>query len=240
MGGLTIIDSNTQSSHYHNHKGFLFRNYFFLGAASSCIFFTLSFHLSPAASSSSSCTSSPSPVPSLDAPPPPLSPVAEEDGSVILKLAGGLCVLIFCLECVVLTLAFFLKYYANVDGGDNSMKRSAKVQQMEDEDIPNPPRSHHIRCRLWMHLLLHFLRVLVRRPHGGHSFKFNFSRLCFCPDFHENRGFSGEFEILCERRRWVYDTEIGWRVVCVDLLFGVGCAYTCFFTQVLCECGWWG
>ena len=65
--------------------------------------------------------------------------VREEDGAVILKLAGGLCVLIFCLEWVVLTLAFFLKYYVNVDGGDNSMKRSAKVQQMEDEDMKNWP-----------------------------------------------------------------------------------------------------
>ncbi|KAF7838594.1 Transmembrane protein [Senna tora] len=43
--------------------------------------------------------------------------VREEDGSLILKLAGGLSILIFCLEWVVLTLAFFLKYYAHVDGG---------------------------------------------------------------------------------------------------------------------------
>ena len=67
--------------------------------------------------------------------------VREEDGSVILKLAGGLSILIFCLEWVVLTLAFFLKYYAYVEG-DNSKTlamRSAKVQQDEDlKDWPWP------------------------------------------------------------------------------------------------------
>lgn len=46
--------------------------------------------------------------------------------------------LIFCLEWVVLTLAFFLKYYAYVEGGDLP-KRSAKVQQVEDEDMKNWP-----------------------------------------------------------------------------------------------------
>ena len=70
--------------------------------------------------------------------------VREEDGEVILKLAGGLCVVIFCLEWVVLTLAFFLKYYAYVEGdandGDNiATRRSAKVQQDEDlKDWPWP------------------------------------------------------------------------------------------------------
>ncbi|KAJ6379301.1 hypothetical protein OIU76_016011 [Salix suchowensis] len=42
--------------------------------------------------------------------------VREEDGAVILKLAGGLCLLIFCLEWVVLVLAFLLRYYAFVEG----------------------------------------------------------------------------------------------------------------------------
>ncbi|KAJ8551658.1 hypothetical protein K7X08_021673 [Anisodus acutangulus] len=71
--------------------------------------------------------------------------VREEDGEMILRLGGGLCALIFCLEWVVLTLAFFLKYYAyvegygngNVGGGSISMKRSAKVQ--DEEDIKNWP-----------------------------------------------------------------------------------------------------
>ncbi|GFZ14334.1 hypothetical protein Acr_24g0005240 [Actinidia rufa] len=182
-GGLAVIDSNTQSSHYHTHKVFLFCNYILLGAASSCIFLTLSLRLVPSlcgfflillhvltiAGAVSGCTAS-----SLSSTSSGRwygvhmvstvltaifqgsvsiliftrtgdflgnlkSYVREEDGAVILKLAGGLCVLIFCLEWVVLTLAFFLKYYANVDGGDNSMKRSAKVQQMEDEDMKNWP-----------------------------------------------------------------------------------------------------
>lgn len=68
--------------------------------------------------------------------------VREEDGSVILKLAGGLAILIFFLEWVVLTLAFFLKYYASVEGGNNSraiVLGSAKVQQDEDlKDWPWP------------------------------------------------------------------------------------------------------
>ncbi|XP_038711443.1 uncharacterized protein LOC120005723 [Tripterygium wilfordii] len=42
--------------------------------------------------------------------------VREEDGRVILRLVGGLCVLIFCLECVVLTLSFVLRYHAFVEG----------------------------------------------------------------------------------------------------------------------------
>ncbi|KAF7836100.1 UPF0496 protein 4-like [Senna tora] len=68
--------------------------------------------------------------------------VREEDGSVILKLGGGLSILIFCLEWVVLTLAFFLKYYAHVDGDSRVVTlgmRSSKVQQEEDvKDWPWP------------------------------------------------------------------------------------------------------
>ena len=69
--------------------------------------------------------------------------VREEDGAVILKLAGGLCVVIFCLEWVVMTLAFFLKYYAyvesDVNGNSAAMKRTAKVKQDEDlKDWPWP------------------------------------------------------------------------------------------------------
>ncbi|GFY91603.1 hypothetical protein Acr_07g0017990 [Actinidia rufa] len=166
MGGLTIIYSNTKA----RTSATLFCNYFLLGANSSCIFFTLSFsphpcgffliilHFLSISGAVYGCTSSSTSSGRWGFSGEFLkSYVREEDGSVILKLAGGLYVLIFCLEWVVLILAFFLKYYANVDGGDNSMKRSAKVQQMEDEDIPNPPLPHHLRCRLWMHLLLHFL-----------------------------------------------------------------------------------
>lgn len=65
--------------------------------------------------------------------------VREEDGVMILRLAGGLCALIFCLEWVVITLAFFLKYYASVEGnnGTVAMKNRAKVQ--DEEDIKNLP-----------------------------------------------------------------------------------------------------
>ena len=67
--------------------------------------------------------------------------VREEDGVVILKLAGGLCVAVFCLEWVVLGLAFVLRYYAFVEGdgignGQSSNQRNGKVQ---DEDLKNWP-----------------------------------------------------------------------------------------------------
>ncbi|KAK6911773.1 hypothetical protein RJ641_023866 [Dillenia turbinata] len=64
--------------------------------------------------------------------------VREEDGVVILRLAGGLCVLIFCLEWVVLTLAFFLKYFASVAANEGSSNanhnsmRTAKVGHQEE------------------------------------------------------------------------------------------------------------
>ncbi|KAL2519971.1 hypothetical protein Fot_23894 [Forsythia ovata] len=67
--------------------------------------------------------------------------VSEEDGVVILKLAGELCILIFFLEWVVLTLAFFLKYYAYIerDGANSQATRSAKVQNDEDLNyLPYP------------------------------------------------------------------------------------------------------
>lgn len=68
--------------------------------------------------------------------------VREEDGAVILKLAGGLTILIFFLEWVVLVLAFFLKYYACVEGNGSSAivpVRSGKVQQDEElKDWPWP------------------------------------------------------------------------------------------------------
>ncbi|KAL1211409.1 hypothetical protein V5N11_023427 [Cardamine amara subsp. amara] len=61
--------------------------------------------------------------------------VREKEASMILKLAGGLCVVIFCLEWMVLVLAFFLKYFAYVDGDGNNngvaMRRTGKVQSEE-------------------------------------------------------------------------------------------------------------
>nr|GMD22002.1 Transmembrane protein [Ipomoea batatas] len=70
--------------------------------------------------------------------------VREDDGALILKLAGGLCVMIFCLEWVVLLLAFVLRYHAFVDGNDSgarnaTIRSSAKVQDSEDlKDWPWP------------------------------------------------------------------------------------------------------
>lgn len=60
--------------------------------------------------------------------------VREDDAAVILKMAGGLCVIMFCLEWLVLTLAFFLRYYAFVEGGRNGGK-----VQVEDPKGWTPP-----------------------------------------------------------------------------------------------------
>ncbi|PKA64272.1 hypothetical protein AXF42_Ash009492 [Apostasia shenzhenica] len=61
--------------------------------------------------------------------------VREDDGAIILRMVGGLGVLIFCLEWVVLALAFVLRYYAYVDG--DGARRNAKVQS--DEEMRNWP-----------------------------------------------------------------------------------------------------
>ncbi|XP_027352832.1 uncharacterized protein LOC113863446 [Abrus precatorius] len=182
--GISDMNMNAGSvtpRHYHIHKVFLFCNYILLGAASSCIFLTLSLRLIPSlcgfflillhvftiAGAISGCAAvgtnrwySAHMVATVltaifqgsvsvlvftrtgDFLDQLKSYVREEDGSVILKLAGGLTILIFCLEWVVLTLAFFLKYYAYVEGGNNGAvvaMRSAKVQQDEDlKDWPWP------------------------------------------------------------------------------------------------------
>ncbi|XP_061373048.1 uncharacterized protein LOC133315433 [Gastrolobium bilobum] len=169
------MKSDSATKEYHIHKVFLFCNYILLGAASSCIFLTLSLRLLPslggmflillhiftiagAISGCAAVSSGTGPLYSVHMVATVLtaifqgsvsvliftrtdsflsqlkSYVREEDASVILKLAGGLTILIFCLEWVVLTLAFFLKYYSYVeaDGG-------AKVQPQEDlNDWPRP------------------------------------------------------------------------------------------------------
>ncbi|XP_021889571.1 uncharacterized protein LOC110808390 [Carica papaya] len=182
---MNVDQGSITRSHYHTHKVFLFCNYILLGAASSCIFLTLSLRLLPSlcgfffillhiltiAGAVSGCAAASSGgknrwyaahmvttvltaifqgsasvliftrtgdfLGNLK------SYVREEDGALILKLAGGLCVVIFCLEWVVLVLAFFLKYYTYVEGdvnGNNTYAmRSAKVQQEEDlKDWPWP------------------------------------------------------------------------------------------------------
>ncbi|GKB88708.1 hypothetical protein Tco_0960980, partial [Tanacetum coccineum] len=71
--------------------------------------------------------------------------VREDDASVILKMAGGLCVLMFCLEWLVLTLAFFLRYdyAAFAEGGPRgsiaSMNRKCAKVQDNEEDMKNWP-----------------------------------------------------------------------------------------------------
>ncbi|KAL4376969.1 hypothetical protein GQ457_02G039920 [Hibiscus cannabinus] len=167
-----IPQSTITRSHHHTHKIFLFCNYILLGAASSCVFLTLSLRLLPSlpglllillhvvtvAGAISGCAAA-----SLgtnrwyaahmvatvltaifqgsvsvlmltrtgDFLGYLKSYVREEDGAVILRLAGGLCVVMFCLEWVVMTLAFFLKYYAYVEGDGNG---NGKVQHDHDDD----------------------------------------------------------------------------------------------------------
>ncbi|KAL2526251.1 hypothetical protein Adt_11305 [Abeliophyllum distichum] len=182
--GLSIDNSSSHESHHHTHKVFVLCNYLLLGAASSCIFLTLSLRLIPSlcgfflillhiitiGGAISGCAAANAArgatkwygahmvatvltaifqgsvsVLIFTRPSDFLgnlkSYVREEDGVVILKLAGGLCILIFFLEWVVLTLAFFLKYYAYVerDGANSHGTRSAKVQNDEDlKYLPYP------------------------------------------------------------------------------------------------------
>ncbi|KDP35150.1 hypothetical protein JCGZ_10684 [Jatropha curcas] len=63
--------------------------------------------------------------------------VREEDGAVILKLAGGLCVLIFFLLWIVLTLAFLLRYYAFVEGSNGDV-RGRSGGRFQEEEMKNP------------------------------------------------------------------------------------------------------
>ncbi|CAI9268860.1 unnamed protein product [Lactuca saligna] len=161
--------SSDAQSHYKTHKLFLISNYILLGAASSCIFLTLSLRLLPSvaggllvllhiitiAGAISGCnavsagsskwyaahmvaavltaifqgsvsvlifTTTSNFLAALK------SYVREDDAAVILKMAGGLCVLMFFMEWLVLTLAFFLRYYAFVDGN----RTTGKVQAEDD------------------------------------------------------------------------------------------------------------
>ncbi|KAL3581736.1 hypothetical protein D5086_016068 [Populus alba] len=145
---LGSANSSVSQSHYHTHKVFLFCNYILLGCAAASsgtnkwyaahMVATVLTAIFQGSVSVLIFTRTGGFLGNLK------SYVREEDGEVILKLAGGLCVVIFCLEWVVLTLAFFLKYYAYVegdanDGGNIAMRRSAKVQQDEDlKDWPWP------------------------------------------------------------------------------------------------------
>ncbi|XP_070016847.1 uncharacterized protein [Nicotiana sylvestris] len=142
--GLSITTSDfreteSHSDHHRTHKIFLFTNYILLGAASSCVFLTLSLRLIPSlygglfillhaltiASAAIVALASSNKwygvhmvatvltaifqgsvsvlifTRTLDLLENFNSYVREENGAVILKLAGGLCILIFCLEWVV-------------------------------------------------------------------------------------------------------------------------------------------
>ncbi|XP_064983737.1 uncharacterized protein LOC135668515 [Musa acuminata AAA Group] len=176
MGMMSIASSAPEAAspaHCRAHKAFLLSNYILLGAASSCIFLTLSLRLFPSlngfllillhgltiAAAVAGCTAASSSGSSgrwygahmvatvlaaiLQGAVAVLvftrtadflaeglrSYVREEDGVVILRMVGALCVVIFCMEWMVMALAFVLRYYAYVDG--NAMGRSAKVQQGE-------------------------------------------------------------------------------------------------------------
>ncbi|XP_074589063.1 uncharacterized protein LOC141844970 [Curcuma longa] len=162
----------SSASHRRAHKSFLLSNYVLLGAASSCVFLTLSLRLLPsacgfllillhaltiAAAAAGCAAAGAAAAPSsrwygahmvatvlaaiLQGAVAVLaltrtadfladglkSYVREEDGAVILRMVGALGVLIFCMEWLVMALAFVLRYYAYVhDGG--SAATAAKVQ----------------------------------------------------------------------------------------------------------------
>ncbi|XP_022996789.1 uncharacterized protein LOC111491920 [Cucurbita maxima] len=181
MGLSTSSSTSISRAHYNIHNLFLLCNYVLLGAASSCIFLTLSLRLLPSvcgffiiflhaftiAGAISGCamasaatgrwygvhmvftvltaifqgsltvlvyTRTANFLGELK------SYVREESGTVILKLSGGLSGLIFCLEWIVLVLAFCLKYYLYVEGNGSGedLKRSGKVQQFEDSKWAPP------------------------------------------------------------------------------------------------------
>lgn len=61
--------------------------------------------------------------------------VRAENGVTILKLIGGLSILIFCLEWVVLLLAFVLRYNAFVEGNNRvQMNSNRKSNYKVDQD----------------------------------------------------------------------------------------------------------
>ncbi|MQL95350.1 hypothetical protein Taro_028015 [Colocasia esculenta] len=170
-----------QSSHV-TRKALLFCNYVLLGAASSCIFLTLSLRLFPSpcglslillqtltiAGAMSGCAAAASGPRGLgrwhsvhmvlavvagilqgsvavlaytrtsDFLLELRSYVREEHGAAILRMAGGLCAAVFCVEWVALGLAFVLRYYAGGEGGEPPTRGSAKVQQ-QHEDMSNWP-----------------------------------------------------------------------------------------------------
>ncbi|KAG0486881.1 hypothetical protein HPP92_008976 [Vanilla planifolia] len=176
MGLSSAASQEMSPAHYRTHKIFLLSNYLLLGAASSCIFLTLSLRLIPSAvgfllillhsltiaGAVSGCAVANSSARKwhgahmvatvltaiLQGSVALLvftrtaefllgglrSYVRVEDGVIILRMVGGLGVVIFCLEWVALALAFVLRYYSYVEGDST---RNTKVQS--DEELKNWP-----------------------------------------------------------------------------------------------------
>ncbi|XP_074318875.1 uncharacterized protein LOC141655708 [Silene latifolia] len=194
--GIQLGQISNNTPHYKTKKLYLYSNYILLGAATSCIFLTLSLRLIPSLcgfffialhlltmlAALSGChaaaqggsrwflthmvttvltaifqgslsilifTRTEDFLSKLK------SYVMEENAAVILKMIGVLCVVMFVLEWVVLTVAFFLKYYSVVEGGSNGghggdnngggVKRSNKVASDEEMGyLPYPSASFHV------------------------------------------------------------------------------------------------
>ncbi|KAI0510671.1 uncharacterized protein LOC110108519 [Dendrobium catenatum] len=156
--------SSSASSRHHTHQAYLLTNYLLIGAASSCIFLTLSLRLLPSPcglllislhslTAIAAASAAASPVASSDRShaahtaaaaltaifhgatallaftrSPDFiaeirSYVREDDAIVILKLVGGLCGAIFCLEWVAMALAFALRFDDGEDRDCSTEKR---------------------------------------------------------------------------------------------------------------------
>ncbi|GKV36193.1 hypothetical protein SLEP1_g44348 [Rubroshorea leprosula] len=179
--GLSINGNSTSlvaQSHRRTHKIFLISNYILLGAASSCVFLTLSLRLIPSlcgfffillnvvAIAAAVCGCSVATAGSnkyyaahmvvtvltsicqgsvsvliltrtadflgyLN------SYVREDDGVVILKMVGGLCVVVFCMEWVVLTLGFLVRYYTFVESSEQrTAGAGARTENLKNWSMP--------------------------------------------------------------------------------------------------------
>ncbi|KAG0478359.1 hypothetical protein HPP92_013078 [Vanilla planifolia] len=168
------MSSNT--SQHHTHQAHLLANYLLIGAASSCIFLTLSLRLVPspcglllislhalttiAAASSAAC---PSPsdrshaahttaaaltaifhgaiaflafTRSIEFLSELRSYIREEDAIVILRLVGGLCAAMFCLEWVAMALAFALRFQEGEEEDCRNAKQARGFRPWQLEAVP--------------------------------------------------------------------------------------------------------
>ncbi|KAG0476726.1 hypothetical protein HPP92_013567 [Vanilla planifolia] len=168
------MSSNTRQ--HHTHQAHLLANYLLIGAASSCIFLTLSLRLIPspcglllislhalttiAAASSAAC---PSPsdrshaahttaaaltaifhgaiallafTRSIEFLSELRSYIREEDAIVILRLVGGLCAAMFCLEWVAMALAFALRFQEGEEEDCRNAKQARGFRPWQLEAVP--------------------------------------------------------------------------------------------------------